>query len=519
LAQLQHSHILQVFDIADYKGSLYFTMELAENGSLGRCLKQGPMPPRQAAAMMVELARAVQAAHQQKIIHRDIKPGNVLVTAAGTPKLGDFGLAKRLDGDSHTPSQAVFGTPSYMAPELAAGRSKQATPAVDIYSLGATLFALLTGRPPFYGETKLEIIHKVLQEEPPSVRQHRTDVPRALEAICQKCLHKRPEQRYATAELLAQDLESFLAGRPTLARPPRLPARVGHWLKRRPVVLLLGLVLILGVTVPTVAAIVGQRNDWEQQPSGEVDPNQAVLALQQDMADGKTVTLVGAENKLGWHRWRGTPGSRRDPQPGAGIAFESQTLCLLELLPDPGVEQFSLSALVRHEWPVDKNTAEVGIFFGANSVETPAGPTLVFNGLLFNDLCKLDVNYPPALRNGNPLQLSFLGRQGSEAAGNFVPLRRGGTLFQFRPDLQGQGKGVWRSLKLEVRQDKIGVFWDGKQVAAPSTAVFRKNAVQEMRVQWPGMNLRAEDLRLRGGIGVFLQEALATFKQVQVKAL
>jgi eukaryotic-like serine/threonine-protein kinase len=254
IAALHHANIVQVYDVGEHEGRLYFTMEFLEGGSLAQKIQGTPQPAREAAGLMSTLARAVQAAHQAGIVHRDLKPGNVLLTADGTPKLSDFGLAKRQEsGDGLTLSGAALGTPSYMAPEQAQGRTGAAEPPVDVYALGAMLYELLTGRPPFRAANHAETLRQVIFEDvvPPS--RLNASVPRDVETICLKCLQKTPGLRYAGAEALAEDLDHFLRGEAIAARPDGRLQRVVRRIRRRPVLAtvvaastLLALVLIGG---------------------------------------------------------------------------------------------------------------------------------------------------------------------------------------------------------------------------------------------------------------------------------
>jgi serine/threonine-protein kinase len=235
VASLRHPNIVQVYDVSDHEGRPYFTMEFLEGGSLAQALAGAPQPARQAAALVATLADAVQVAHQAGIVHRDLKPANILLTATGIPKVADFGLARHFDnGPAVTLSGARIGTPSYMAPEQALGKGGTIGPAADIYSLGALLYELLTGRPPFRGESAAETERQVIFAEAVRPSRLNTKVPRDLETICLKCLHKVPERRYSTAAALAEDLKRFQRNEPITARPASLLERSGKWVRRHP---------------------------------------------------------------------------------------------------------------------------------------------------------------------------------------------------------------------------------------------------------------------------------------------
>ncbi|MBK7406261.1 MAG: protein kinase [Phycisphaerales bacterium] len=235
VASLRHAHIVQVYDVGDLDGLPFFTMEFLEGGTLAKKLGGVPTPARAAAEMIATLADAVQSAHDSGVVHRDLKPANILLTADGTPKIGDFSLARRFERDpSPTLSNAGVGTPSYMAPEQAAGRSEAFCPSVDVYALGAVLYEMLTGRPPFRADSPAETQRQVINEDPAPPSRLNTRVPRDLETICLKCLQKVPQRRYAAAGDLARDARRFLRGQPIAARPIGRAGRAARWARRNP---------------------------------------------------------------------------------------------------------------------------------------------------------------------------------------------------------------------------------------------------------------------------------------------
>jgi WD40 repeat protein len=267
VARLQHPNIVQIHEIGEADGYPFFSLEFCPGGSLAGKLNGTPLPPAQAAPLVEALARAMQAAHEAGVIHRDLKPANVLLLADGTPRVTDFGLAKKLDDAAgQTASGAIMGTPSYMAPEQAEGK-KDIGPAADVYALGAVLYELLTGRPPFKAATSLDTVLQVVSEEPVPPGRLVAKLPRDLETICLKCLHKEPWKRYPSAADLATDLGHFQRGEPIRARPVGRAERAWRWCRRNPVVAgLVGAVagaLLLGAGVATLFGVQAQARARE----------------------------------------------------------------------------------------------------------------------------------------------------------------------------------------------------------------------------------------------------------------
>ena len=276
VGRLQHPNIVQIHEVGQHAGRPFFSLEFVAGGTLAERLARTPQPPRAAAALAETLARAVQAAHDVGVIHRDLKPANILLTPAGVPKIGDFGLAKRLDDDSgQTQVGQVMGTPSYMAPEQAAGKADEAGPAADIYALGAILYESLTGRPPFKGTTALETLDQVRGRDPVPPTALQPTVPRDVETVCLKAMAKDPARRYPAARDLAEDLRRFLDGRPILARPVGQAERAWRWARRNPGVAGLGTalaaVLVVGLVTTTVLYLRAESNRrLAEQAEGEV---------------------------------------------------------------------------------------------------------------------------------------------------------------------------------------------------------------------------------------------------------
>lgn len=282
-ASLEHENIVKVYDVGEVDGKPYYAMRFVEGGSLSELIAHGPMEPVRAAKYIEQVARAIHVAHQHGVIHRDLKPNNILVdSSSDKPLVVDFGLAKLMDENQDlTRTREILGTPPYLSPEQATN-SLLVTTATDVYGLGATLYSLLTGRPPFQADTTFETLKKVVDEEPTRPQKLKPDVPRDLETICLKCLRKDPHKRYASAEALAKDLRSFQEGCPIDGRPTPPWERAWMWMKRKPLVA--SLYAALGVVV-LLAVGIGMFQ-WRETVSALEDAQRKLYALRVNNAAG-----------------------------------------------------------------------------------------------------------------------------------------------------------------------------------------------------------------------------------------
>ena len=287
----------------------------------------GKREPRAAARLVATVARAVHHAHQRGVLHRDLKPGNILIDAEGEPHISDFGLAKRVEGDQHSSqSGSIVGTPSYMAPRTGAAGKKGLTVAVDVYSLGAILYEQLTGRPPHQGETPLDTLLLVIEREPLPPRSLNPDLDRDLETICLKCLHREPDRRYPSAQALAEDLERWLAGEPIEARPVGGLERAAKWVRRNALVSGLAAAMLAalfaGVVVSSYFAVTAREEATVAQAEKLRADKKAEEAEELKKAE-QAARQLAEERKEGGRR--GKEGSQHRPErhgSGAGTGQE-----------------------------------------------------------------------------------------------------------------------------------------------------------------------------------------------------
>jgi serine/threonine-protein kinase len=530
VARLKHANVVQVYGPGEHEGRLYFAMEYLPGGTLAGQLAGGALDLRGAAKLVAAIARGVQAAHEANVIHRDLKPSNVLFAADGTPKVTDFGLAKLTNGASAvlTHTNAVIGTAAYMAPEQAGGGSRAVGAAADVYSLGAILYECLTGRRPFQAPRRDQVLELVQTAEPARPSGLRRGLSRDLEAVCLKCLEKHGQARYGTAKELADDLERWLRGEPTRARPRGPMIRTLRRLRRqsrRIAVVLLAVVLIgLGTVVWR-----GVEEGMREPP----DPDRIVREFQARLARGKRVVLVGPTGGPQWHRWvTGQEAGQMHASAKGPLTVHASNQAMLELMPDPGIDRYRLWARVRH-FRAHKATA-VGIYFARFRQPTSQGEVDCYGQLIFDDITD-PVEVHRAAHGGDPepprltwsnliprLSLADVERRGWNCpaeglhSGWFAPA---GAFNQREHDLE-----------VKVTPEGVRGFWDGqameayKETMLPAGRFVHNSRKQVMNLaQTPLGRIFARELRLdfapRGGLGLWVNRASASYSNVVLEPL
>jgi serine/threonine-protein kinase len=509
VARLQHPHVVQVFEVGEHGGLPFLALEDVAGGSLAQKLQGGPLPEPEAARLTETLARAVQAAHDKGVIHRDLKPANVLLTPDGQPKVADFGLARRLDGDSvRTRTGQVLGTPSYVAPEQAAGAAREVGPPADVYALGAVLYEMLTGRPPFRAATALDTLVQVRHQEPRPPRALNPGVSRGLEAVCLKCLEKDPARRYESARALADDLASWRAGEPVRARPPGWARRAWRVL-RRPAARVTAVGLLAALTV--VLALRGTAPSPEEVEARQ--QGQRWAAIQRDLAAGRPVTLIGAAGRPAAWRWRSAAAAGPTLADDGTFSVEHLEFGLLELLPDPLWESYTFRAEVRHDrgWMVE---GQVGIYFAHSEHATDPGPTHAYAAVAFNDLIDQNLLRPAPDPQGNLMALrahshppAFADHSTAVVGGSHAP-------FAF----PAPGEKPWRRLEVEVTPGRVRVRCGERWVVDQPWAALAEE-FEKMRPAAPIPAAARPPFAPRAGLGLYVRQGAASFRRVQVEPL
>jgi serine/threonine-protein kinase len=512
-AQLNHPHLVPVYEVRQHRELHYFTMAYVSGGTLAEHMDRF-RDPKAAVALMLKVARAVHHAHRHHVLHRDLKPSNVLLDEEGEPLVSDFGLAKMLDSalDLTQPGDMV-GTPLYMAPEQATGRSDQAGPASDVWALGVMLYEMLTGQRPFGGHTREELLREIQSTDPPRPRSVSSRLHTDLETICLKCLEKNPAHRYASAEALADDLERWQAGEPILAKLAPWPRRWWRKARRHPIVCTLALVLIVAMA----AGIAAQHL---------TNPDRELWDMQRTLARKERVTLIGEKGRPRWLRWQtGEAGTGINVRDGS-FFIQTATLTLLELMPDPQVDRYIFRAEVRHDHDMS-HLGEVGLYYSHKNLAGPKGTADSFLALRFTDgknslfiakdakgqgfhRAKLDYLYYRDSDVDRGLGISSLITKPGQAA-----------VVDYLPPDPGDDAMPWRLLAVEVTPDRVRVHWNNKLFADMTRADLEKCANDSLSD--PDIADETKDLSFRfnprAGLGLYLVKSAASFRNVTIEPL
>jgi serine/threonine protein kinase len=524
---LDHPNIVPIYTVGEYHGQRYFTMKLIEGGNLSKHLPRLAQDLKAGVRVLVTVAHAVHYAHQRGVLHRDLKPANILLDQNGEPHITDFGLAKRIpisanpdavnteagyvapeqidqrDGRLTTVNEAtqgqattlsaVAGTPSYMPPEQAGPQRGALTTAADVYSLGAILYKLLTGQPPFRGATWQETLELVRDGEPALPRSVQPHLPRDLEAICLKCLHKEPELRYASAQALANDLENWLKGEPVEARRRSLPARVWHTLYRN--ALLCAATAALGFAAGAFLLY-----------SYLMDPDRVLKAELRKLDRGETVTLIDETGGPAWSRWiQGEDTVRASPSRDQPFSFSTLERSQIQLLTRTPAGGYRISADVRHDDAF--GISEVGIFF-AHSVN---GQESNWCELTFAEEGTIVLPPPdPQMPATSKAMLKLLHPSGA---------LNGVTTFETHlvhaiPFVQKNNQ--WRHVIAEVQPTGIRTWWDNQPLSAMTDRDLANFRYPPLK---PGVLASSFDFDPFGGLGLCVSRGTASFRNVQVEPI
>jgi serine/threonine-protein kinase len=503
VAQLKHRHIISVYDFGQMQDQLYFTMELAERGSVAHHLDRLRQDVRAAVVLLEKVARAVQCIHEHGLLHRDLKPANILLGQGDEPLVSDFGLAKDVAGTSEELTRTGLqpGTPAYMAPEQAMAESRQIGPGTDIWALGVILYEVLCGRRPFAGTSADAVKSAIVQTDPARPRSLQPRLDRALETIILKCLEKDPARRYPSAGALADDLGCWLRGEPIKAQPVDWLRRLGRWTRHRPKrVAAVAVLLLACVAVPVVL----HQMDPDRPLKSEILPR---------LKRQESVVLIGSHGPPRWFAWR-LPGTVASTTPDAVFSIHSGAMSLLELLPEPGMERYRLRAEVRQE--ASSPNGDVGLYLSYSKHQLPAGEVHCFLALRFADWgsrARDDKGKPDAR-----LTLAMVHHCQSPSGIVFNRESQLDPQKAFAPFYLSRTVG-WRQLTLEVTPERVDVFWGDREKVGSLTRAARLEAAGKMLRKRPDMQAVNPEFSPTQALGLFVDQSAASFRNVVIEPL
>jgi serine/threonine-protein kinase len=518
MARLDHPHIVPIYEDGEHQGQPFFTMKFMDGGSLAEHLPRFSADLPRAVELLTQVARAIHYLHEKRLLHRDLKPQNILLDEKGVAHVSDFGLAKFLDAELElSQTGEVVGSLPYMAPEQALGRTDRISAATDIWALGVILYELLTGQRPFQGQTREELIRQVAAASPTPPRKLRSRLPRVLERICLKCLEREPAERYPSALLLAEHLGGWLRGNPVRVPRPSLRSKARALVRRRPFLVfapvLLGLICfaVYGAISPTQPKA-NEDQGASMQKQAEAD---ALAQLQRELKERRSVTLIPETGPPRWLEWDVNPVF---PQRNPRQAFSFRTLnsSLLKLLPSVPGRYFRFSADIQHQF--DAGSAEVGLYFGHTKRKSPRGVQHSFYKLTVNDREDLKKKFPEARLKGNQMSLEMI--LGYESDSDAIQMQN----HTAGHDLIYQAAGgvhpmPWRTIGVEVRRTGVRMFWNDIKPPKPLPLADLKEKVDQAIADNPIPDPGRPTFDPSLGLGLFLYNGTAAFKNVKVQLL